>query len=112
MSVVIGLLQALTRDDCWIDDSTDRLTRRYIVAVVAIQLLVVYGGGFLRGNPIQCFTPKYFTPPQVRRRDFLYHDDDDDIGGIFVKNTRNINRQATTKDRQNRPTNILPHIQK
>lgn len=64
MSVVIGLLQALTRDDCWIDDSTDRLTRRYIVAVVAIQLLVVYGGGFLRGNPIQCFTPKYFTPPQ------------------------------------------------
>ena len=60
------MLQKLSRDNCWIDDTTDRITRRYIVAVVAVQLLVVYGGGFLRGNPIQCFTPKYFTGPQEK----------------------------------------------
>ena len=65
MAAIAGMLQKLTRDDNWIDDTVDRMSRRTIVAVVAVQLLVVYGGGFLRGNPIQCFTPKYFTGQQV-----------------------------------------------
>ena len=48
MTTVAGLLQSLTKDDTWIDDSIDRMTRRYTVAIIAIELLVVYGGGFLR----------------------------------------------------------------
>jgi len=66
MTAVVGLLQGLTKDDTWIDDGIDRMTRRYTVALIAIELLVVYGGGFLRGNYIQCFTPKYFTGAQEK----------------------------------------------
>jgi len=66
MTTVVGLLQKLTKDDNWIDDGIDRMTRRYTVAIIAIELLVVYGGGFLRGNYIQCFTPKYFTGAQEK----------------------------------------------
>ena len=71
MATVAGLLQKLSKDDSWIDDSTDRAIRRYVVIVVSFQLLVVYGGGFLRGNPIQCFTPKYFTGPQEKYSESL-----------------------------------------
>lgn len=66
MTTVAGLLQGLTKDDTWIDDGIDRMTRRYTVAIIAVELLVVYGGGFLRGNYIQCFTPKYFTGAQEK----------------------------------------------
>lgn len=66
MTAVVGLLQGLTKDDSFIDDGIDRVTRRYTVAIIALELLVVYGGGFLRGNYIQCFTPKYFTGAQEK----------------------------------------------
>jgi len=48
----------------WIDDHVDRMGRRYIVAIIGIQLTLIFGGEFIRGNQIQCFLPVYFTGAQ------------------------------------------------
>jgi hypothetical protein len=48
----------------WIDDHIDRMGRRYIVAIIGIQLTLIFGGEFIRGNQIQCFLPVYFTGAQ------------------------------------------------
>jgi len=48
----------------WIDDHVDRMGRRYIVGIIGIQLTLIFGGEFIRGNQIQCFLPVYFTGAQ------------------------------------------------
>lgn len=63
MSFIADAFQEIGSNS-WIDDHIDRMGRRYIVAIIGIQLTLIFGGEFIRGNQIQCFLPVYFTGAQ------------------------------------------------
>jgi len=63
MSFIADAFQEIGSNS-WIDDHVDRMGRRYIVAIIGIQLTLIFGGEFIRGNQIQCFLPVYFTGAQ------------------------------------------------
>lgn len=63
MSFIADAFQEIGSNS-WIDDHVDRMGRRYVVAMIGIQLTLIFGGEFIRGNQIQCFLPVYFTGAQ------------------------------------------------
>jgi hypothetical protein len=48
-----------------VDDGVDKLNRKYTLLVFLFLALPIFTKQYI-GDPIECFTPTYFTEPQAR----------------------------------------------